>query len=228
MTDPSPLRQRIAAAIHRYDREHSLSRNGMPSRHHLGEADFVLAELRTELGSLDQAEADARLARVASLYEQWVKAGAPPLGVSIARWWDGRLVELHGAIRPAVEEAAPAATEATERPTLRERHRAQWLALTDAEQAARIAALDEDDALTLGAGPDFTSPLAGIEVRDPCPWCEDRPLIPRALMDEHVAAVHPEVKTGGPGISVADAVPDPFGNAGLTGATEDATSPPGP
>lgn len=42
--------------------------------------------------------------------------------------------------------------------------------------------------------PDFTSPLAGrIEVRDPCPWCESSPsLIPRALMDEHVATVHPE------------------------------------
>jgi hypothetical protein len=47
---------------------------------------------------------------------------------------------------PGLEgEPAPAATEATERPTLRERHRAQWLALTDAEQTARIAALDEDD-----------------------------------------------------------------------------------
>ena len=46
---------------------------------------------------------------------------------------------------PETEPNNPAATEATERPTLRERHRAQWLALTDAERAARIAALDEDD-----------------------------------------------------------------------------------
>lgn len=35
-------------------------------------------------------------------------------------------------------------------------------------------------------------PLAVIEVRDPCPRCEDRPLIPRALMAEHAARVHPE------------------------------------
>lgn len=56
MTDANPLRQRIAAAIHRYDNHHALSGNDIPSRHHLGEADFVLAELRAELGRLDQPE----------------------------------------------------------------------------------------------------------------------------------------------------------------------------
>lgn len=54
--------------------------------------------------------------------------------------------------------------------------------------------------------PDFTGPLAGIEIRDPCPWCESSPVrIPRRLMAEHVATVHPEVRTGAPGIPVADA-----------------------
>jgi hypothetical protein len=44
--------------------------------------------------------------------------------------------------------------------------------------------------------PDFTSPIAGrIEVREPCPWCAGRPMIPRSLMDEHVARLHPEVQT---------------------------------
>ncbi|CAM5601910.1 hypothetical protein [Streptomyces coeruleorubidus] len=44
--------------------------------------------------------------------------------------------------------------------------------------------------------PDFTSPIAGrVEVRDPCPWCPDRPMVPRSLMDGHVARVHPEVQT---------------------------------
>jgi hypothetical protein len=47
-------------------------------------------------------------------------------------------------------------------------------------------------------GPDFTSPIAGcIEVRDPCPWCGDRQMIPRWQMDEHVARLHPDVTTGG-------------------------------
>ncbi|MEL3944843.1 hypothetical protein [Streptomyces sp. LNU-CPARS28] len=41
-----------------------------------------------------------KTARVLALYEQWVKAGPPPLGTSVSRWWDARLVELHDAIRP--------------------------------------------------------------------------------------------------------------------------------
>ncbi|MFF8679525.1 hypothetical protein ACF07F_16600 [Streptomyces sp. NPDC015237] len=39
--------------------------------------------------------------RVINLHEQWVKAGPPPLGVPLARWWDTRLAELHNAIQPA-------------------------------------------------------------------------------------------------------------------------------
>lgn len=38
--------------------------------------------------------------QVHALYEHWVKAGPPPLGASLARWWDARLVELHIAIHP--------------------------------------------------------------------------------------------------------------------------------
>jgi hypothetical protein len=36
--------------------------------------------------------------RVGDLYERWVKAGPPPLGASLARWWDQRLVELREAV----------------------------------------------------------------------------------------------------------------------------------
>jgi hypothetical protein len=44
--------------------------------------------------------------------------------------------------------------------------------------------------------PDSASPIAGrIEVREPCPWCPDRPMVPRSLMDEHVARLHPDVQT---------------------------------
>jgi hypothetical protein len=60
--------------------------------------------------------AAADVARVTALYEQWVTAGPPPLGTSIARWWDRRLVELHDAIVPPTAEeaqqAAPAAVHA--------------------------------------------------------------------------------------------------------------------
>lgn len=56
--------------------------------------------------------------------------------------------------------------------------------------------------------PHLTGPLTGIEIRDPCPWCESSPaLIPRVLMDEHVTTVHPEVRTGAPAIPVPDAEP---------------------
>lgn len=48
--------------------------------------------------------AEEDVTRVIDLYEQWVKAGPPPLGVSIARWWDARLVELHDAIRPPADQ----------------------------------------------------------------------------------------------------------------------------
>jgi hypothetical protein len=57
-----------------------------------------------------------------------------------------------------------------------------------------------------GPTPDFTSPIAGrIEVRLPCPYCGDRQMIPTHQFDEHVARLHPDVKTGGPGIPVPDA-----------------------
>ncbi|MEV0443502.1 hypothetical protein AB0I84_13180 [Streptomyces spectabilis] len=42
--------------------------------------------------------------------------------------------------------------------------------------------------------PDFTSPLAGrIEVRDPCPHCPGRSLVPRSQMAEYIARMHPAV-----------------------------------
>lgn len=42
--------------------------------------------------------------RVTALYEQWVKAGPPPLGASMARWWDARLAELHAALLNTTKE----------------------------------------------------------------------------------------------------------------------------
>lgn len=50
---------------------------------------------------------DADMQRVTDLYERWVKAGAPPLGVSLARWWDRRLVKLRDAIIHLGPEGAP-------------------------------------------------------------------------------------------------------------------------
>lgn len=98
MTDRIPLAQHTKASLDQLYED-------------LGRAE---AELRryAEADSADAAAGsyalraegvEAQLARVTGLYEQWVKAGPPPLGVPLARWWDARLVELHDVIRPAAD-----------------------------------------------------------------------------------------------------------------------------
>jgi hypothetical protein len=48
---------------------------------------------------------------VTALYGRWVKAGAPPLGTSMSRWWDRRLAEMRAALslsgQPGQELGAP-------------------------------------------------------------------------------------------------------------------------
>ncbi|MEU5624252.1 hypothetical protein [Streptomyces tendae] len=51
------------------------------------------------LSALHQSAEDT-VTRVIALHEQWVTAGPPPLGASLARWWDARLAEHHDAIQP--------------------------------------------------------------------------------------------------------------------------------
>ncbi|MFD5266729.1 hypothetical protein [Streptomyces sp. NPDC058335] len=50
------------------------------------------------------SSAEQDVTRVIALYERWVQAGAPPLGTSMSRWWDARLVELHNAILPPSDQ----------------------------------------------------------------------------------------------------------------------------
>lgn len=78
------------------------------------EIDRLAAELadydeRTEQQQARVDSTEAANTRVRALADRWVKAGPPPLGVPLARWWDARLVELHDVIRPAAEDAAPPA-----------------------------------------------------------------------------------------------------------------------
>lgn len=59
--DPSTdLRQKYAVAIHRYDHDHLLSVNDIPSEHHRGEADAVLAVRDREMEALRAEVAAAR------------------------------------------------------------------------------------------------------------------------------------------------------------------------
>jgi hypothetical protein len=81
-----------------------------PVEHRRAQADQVLALLYREWPWLRaEAEEPAPVAtepRVTALYERWVKAGPPPLGALLARWWDMRLAELRQAINPPAEQPA--------------------------------------------------------------------------------------------------------------------------
>lgn len=44
------------------------------------------------------AAARAAIARIRALRTDWLSTGAPPIGTSIARWWDKRLIELAAAL----------------------------------------------------------------------------------------------------------------------------------
>ncbi|MFD3310087.1 hypothetical protein [Streptomyces sp. NPDC058694] len=96
---------------------------------------------------------------------------------------------------------AKAVVRAAEALTTQVRRIADALTMPVVEE---VRALDDDATTTVV--PDFTSPIAGrIEVRQPCPYCGDRQMIPRRQFDEHVARLHPDVRTGGPGIPVPPA-----------------------
>ncbi|MFD9444973.1 hypothetical protein [Streptomyces sp. NPDC060001] len=100
----SPLRELIAAAIYeRNNPGHAWADAHPDDRICYGnDADAALtvvqpgARITATLARMSESDVQ----RVIALYERWVKAGPPPLGVSLARWWDKRLVELHEAIRP--------------------------------------------------------------------------------------------------------------------------------
>lgn len=60
------------------------------------EATYGENALRDALARLNGAE--AAVERVRALRDRWVKAGPPPLGASMARWRDARLIELNTAL----------------------------------------------------------------------------------------------------------------------------------
>lgn len=65
--------------------------------------------LDSRIQETERAEhAEAALNQVRALYESWVHAGPPPLGASMARWWDSRLVELRAALQHDGQQLAPA------------------------------------------------------------------------------------------------------------------------
>jgi len=192
-----------------------------------------------------QVEACHRDSQVTDLYERWVKAGPPPIGAALSRWWDIRLAELHDAIlnptdannAPRTTPNNPATSTWTPPPpgSTREQlpnHILQLIrpylpaylstacqtghALAEAI-ADRFSASDRETVTELQTWRErmrqrcrenqkFTGqlcvagwhdheqpgPAAVVEVRDPCPYCEDCPLIPRHHMAGHMREHHPE------------------------------------
>ena len=102
MTDRLPLAQHTKAILDQLyadlDQARTLADPELHGR--LTAAINALGKSETELATLR-----ASVTRVRDLADRWVKAGPPPLGVPLARWWDARLAELCGAIRPAADES---------------------------------------------------------------------------------------------------------------------------
>ncbi|MFE6284379.1 hypothetical protein [Streptomyces sp. NPDC057877] len=106
----SALREQIAAAL--YERERPPRDPAWAEAHaadrevFVAMADAVLPVIlpTTKLLGEIARSADAEVKRVIDLYERWVKAGPPPLGASMSRWWDARLLELRNAILPPEQD----------------------------------------------------------------------------------------------------------------------------
>ncbi|MFK0124914.1 hypothetical protein ACIQSP_16555 [Streptomyces nigra] len=109
-TEPgeSTLRNLIAAAI--YERNNPGHRWADAHPDDLvcygSDADAAMSVVQpgANITALLARMSEADVQRVIDLYERWVKAGPPPLGTPVSRWWDARLVELHDAILPPIRE----------------------------------------------------------------------------------------------------------------------------
>jgi hypothetical protein len=101
---PLEVREQIAEALYRHDHSGWSMRlvDSDIKDAYLARADAVLPVILPTTRLLGELHRSAHedVQRVIGLYEQWVKAGPPPLGASMARWWDARLAELHAAINP--------------------------------------------------------------------------------------------------------------------------------
>jgi hypothetical protein len=98
---PAGLREQLAAPIDRILGdwpEHNRTDEHDAVRNELLEAVLAVIPPATRIAADRARNAETEVQRVVDLYERWVKAGPPPLGASMARWWDARLVELRKAI----------------------------------------------------------------------------------------------------------------------------------
>jgi hypothetical protein len=102
-TAASPLREHIYNAMKEKYLDNALDLDQRAPRQQIAAlADAAVAAIlpTTQLLGVLHRSAHEDVTRVIALYERWAKAGPPPLGTSMSRWWDARLVELHDAILP--------------------------------------------------------------------------------------------------------------------------------
>ena len=106
-TTPAPLvlREQVAAAIYERNNPGYHWADAHPDDRvcYGNDADAAVSVLQpgAQITAPPARMSEDGVQRVIALCEQWVKAGPPPLGTQIARWWDKRLVELHNAIQQA-------------------------------------------------------------------------------------------------------------------------------
>lgn len=100
--DNPALHGLIRKAIHDADGHSCQEQDGVDYDRLTAAALAAIRPLGKFLGDMHR-NTEADLSRVIDLYEQWCKAGPPPLGTSVSRWWDRRLVELRHAIVEPVD-----------------------------------------------------------------------------------------------------------------------------
>ncbi|MFM9656802.1 hypothetical protein [Streptomyces scabiei] len=114
-TEPGSLRDQIAAAV---DRAFDAWQQGLgETRPQDAVTEAVLAAITSHLDIGDaqawckycrriwnspahrcESDGEQRVQSIADLRDRWLMAGPPPLGTSINRWWDKRLVELNAVL----------------------------------------------------------------------------------------------------------------------------------
>ncbi|MFM9675798.1 hypothetical protein [Streptomyces brasiliscabiei] len=95
------LREQLAAPIDRILSdwpEHNRTDEHEAVRNEITEAVLAVIPAATRIAADRARDSETTVQRVVDLYERWVKAGPPPLGAPLARWWDKRLVELREAV----------------------------------------------------------------------------------------------------------------------------------
>jgi hypothetical protein len=102
---PACGRGDAAPTVEDWERERRRAETAETALAHLQATSEAAGRLLTRTAD-ERDTLQAVVDRGRALADQWIKAGPPPLGTPLARWWDGRLVELNVALDEA-KDATP-------------------------------------------------------------------------------------------------------------------------